>query len=125
MVNKMIENKDYYQWMCKTKENKIYFTNGIKLNQLVRPYSFALLDNLKVISEVEINENEERVYFKRVFNSNKNQSKTHVLKILYCIGKKVNNKYFVDIVNPESKEVMHYEGLNLDEAMNLRQEDVS
>jgi hypothetical protein len=124
-LNKMIENKDYYRWMCKTNDNKIYFTDSIKLSLLIPPYSFALVDGFKVISEVEINEGEERIYFKRVFNSSKNQSKTHVLKILYCIGKKVGEDYFVDIINPENKEIIKYNGKNLDEVCNIKPGEMS
>lgn len=119
----MINKKDYFKWMIKTKDNKIYFTDGIKLKDLIPPYIFSLLDGYKVISEVEINEGEERIYFRRVFNKNTNPSSTHVLKILYCLGKKIGDTYYCDIIHPITKEIIKYTGKNLDDVMNLTEEE--
>jgi hypothetical protein len=120
----MINKKDYFKWMVKTNEGKIYFTDGIKLKDLIPPYTFSLLDGYKVISEVDIKQGEERIYFRRVFNKNTNLSPTHVLKILYCIGKKIGDIYYCDIIHPITKEVTKYTGKNLDEVMNLNPEEM-
>jgi len=120
----MISKKDYFRWMIKSSDNKIYFIDGIKLKDLVAPYTMSLLDGYKVISEVEIKKNEERIYFRRVFNKNTNSSPTHVLKILYCIGKKIDNIYYCDIIHPITKEIIKYIGKNLDDVMNLSKEEM-
>ena len=120
----MISKRDYFRWMIKTSDNKIYFTDGIKLKDLIPPYTFSLLDNYRVISEVEIKQGEERIYFRRVFNKNTNPSLTHVLKILYCIGKKIGDTYFVDVIHPITKEIIKYTGKNLDEAVNITEKEM-
>lgn len=125
----MISKQDYFRWMVKTTDNKIYFTGGIKLKELTPPYIFSLLDGYKVISEVEIKTKEELIksnspYFRRVFNKNTNSSQTHVLKILYCVGKKVGENYIVDIINPITKEIIKYKGNNLDDIIKLNPEEM-
>lgn len=120
----MVSKKDYFRWMVKTKDGKIYFTDGIKLKDLTPPYTFSLLDGYKIISEVDIKKDEERTYFRRVFNKNTNPSPTHVLKIIYCVGKKKGDTYYCDIINPITKEVVKYIGKNLDEVMNLSPEEM-
>lgn len=125
----MISKKDYFRWMIKTKEGKIYFTEGIKLKDLNPPYTFSLLDGYKVISEVSIKSKDELIkpnspYFRRVFNKNTNPSPTHVLKILYCVGKKKGDTYYCDIINPITKEIIKYTGKNLDDVMNLSPEEM-
>lgn len=125
----MVSKKDYFRWMVKTSDNKVYFTDSIKLKDLIPPYTFSLLDGYKVISEVTITSNDELIsknspYFRRVFNKNTNPSPTHVLKILYCIGKKKGDIYYCDIINPITKEVIKYIGKNLDEVMNLSPEEM-
>lgn len=124
----MVSKKDYFHWMIKTRDNKIYFTDGIKLKDVIPPYTFSLLDGYKVISEVTINSKEELIKtnspcFRRVFNKNTNLSTTHVLKILYCIGKKIGNIYYCDIINPITKEITKYIGKDLDEVMKLNPEE--
>lgn len=120
----MISKKDWFRWMVKTKDNKIYFTDGIKLKDLIPPYTFSLLDGYKVISEVNIKNGEERVYFRRVFNKNINLSPTHVLKILYCIGKKKGDTYYCDVIHPITKEIIKYTGKNLDEVVNITEKEM-
>jgi hypothetical protein len=110
--------------MVKTSDNKIYFTDGIKLKDLIPPYTFSLLDGYRVISEVEIKEKEERVYFRRVFNKNTNSSTTHVLKILYCVGKKIGETYYCDVIHPITKEVIKYVGKNIDEVVKITKEEM-
>lgn len=125
----MINKKDYFKWMVKTSDNKIYFTDGIKLKELIPPYTFSLLDGYKVISEVTIESKDELIktdspYFRRVFNKNTNSSPSHVLKILYCIGKKKGDIFYCDIINPVTKEIIKYQGKNLDEVMKLSPEEM-
>ena len=121
----MISKKDYFRWMVKTSDGKVYFTDGVKLKDLTPPYTFSLLDGYKVISEVNIKKGEERVYFRRVFNKNTNPSPTHVLKILYCVGKKIGETYICDVIHPITKEIIKYTGKNLDDVVNLSKEEMT
>ncbi|MFX0084299.1 MAG: hypothetical protein ACFFAU_01395 [Candidatus Hodarchaeota archaeon] len=100
-------NKDYYTWRVIYKDGQIYSRGYIKILNLKPPFKFELIPLEKGLEKrsIDIAENQQLVYFKRVFGKLfVSSGKNEVVKILYCLGYKENDYTSVIWINPKTNK---------------------